>query len=78
MTNEQRKEAGIETLPENLYEAVQCMKNDKFVCDVLGDCLQPYVLADQVCNDKQDNPLDQLTGSGFPHQFDKQINQIGQ
>jgi glutamine synthetase, type I len=37
MTNEQRKEAGIETLPENLYEAVQCMKNDKFVCDVLGE-----------------------------------------
>lgn len=36
MTDEQRKEAGIETLPENLYEAVKCMKEDKFVCEVLG------------------------------------------
>ncbi len=36
MTDEQRKAAGIETLPENLYEAVKCMNEDKFVCDVLG------------------------------------------
>ncbi|MDD5830527.1 MAG: type I glutamate--ammonia ligase [Lachnospira sp.] len=37
MTDEERAASGIVTLPENLYEAVQCMKNDKFVCDVLGD-----------------------------------------
>lgn len=37
MTDEERAAYGIVTLPENLYEAVQCMKNDKFVCDVLGD-----------------------------------------
>ena len=37
MTDEERAASGIATLPENLYEAVQCMKNDKFVCDVLGD-----------------------------------------
>ena len=37
MTDEERAASGIATFPENLYEAVQCMKNDKFVCDVLGD-----------------------------------------
>lgn len=36
MTEDERLQAGIESLPANLYEAIQCMKEDTFVCDVLG------------------------------------------
>lgn len=36
MTEMQRREAGIESLPENLHEAVNYMKKDKFVAEVLG------------------------------------------
>ena len=36
MTEEERMKAGIESLPTNLYEAIQCMKEDTFVCNVLG------------------------------------------
>ena len=31
------KQAGIEILPENLYDAVKCLNEDKFICDVLGE-----------------------------------------
>ena len=34
---EERDKAGIEKLPENLYEAIQCMQEDKVICDVLGE-----------------------------------------
>ena len=37
MTQEERDKAGIEKLPENLYEAIQCMQEDKVICDVLGE-----------------------------------------
>lgn len=37
MTDEERNTAGIEKLPENLYEAVKCLNGDKFICDVLGE-----------------------------------------
>ena len=37
MTDEERNAAGIERLPEDLYEAVKCLKEDKFICDVLGE-----------------------------------------
>ena len=37
MTNEQREAAGIETLPGNLKEAVDCMKEDGFIREVLGE-----------------------------------------
>lgn len=37
MTDEQRKEVGIESLPENLHEAVNYMKKDQFVTEVLGE-----------------------------------------
>ncbi len=36
MTEKERLQAGIESLPANLYEAIQCMKEDTFVCKVLG------------------------------------------
>lgn len=36
MTEAERKKAKIGTLPANLYDAVVCMLEDKFVCDVLG------------------------------------------
>ena len=36
MTEERRKELGIERLPENLYEAISYMKEDKFIEDILG------------------------------------------
>jgi glutamine synthetase len=37
MTDNQRRRAGIKTLPENLYDAVMCMKKDKVICDALGE-----------------------------------------
>ena len=37
MTNEQREAAGIETLPGDLKEAVDCMKEDGFIREVLGE-----------------------------------------
>ncbi len=37
MTEDERQKTGIRTLPENLYEAVQCMKQDPLVCSVLGE-----------------------------------------
>lgn len=37
MTQEERDKAGIEKLPENLYEAIRCMQEDKVICDVLGE-----------------------------------------
>ncbi|MDO5382253.1 MAG: type I glutamate--ammonia ligase [Eubacteriales bacterium] len=37
MTDEEIKEAGVDTLPENLYDAVECLKKDEFICGVLGD-----------------------------------------
>ena len=37
MTQEEPDKAGIEKLPENLYEAIQCMQEDKVICDVLGE-----------------------------------------
>ena len=36
MTENERLQAGIESLPTNLYDAVQCMKEDSFICEVLG------------------------------------------
>lgn len=36
MTEKERLQAGIESLPTNLYDAIQCMKEDIFVCKVLG------------------------------------------
>ena len=37
MTDKERAEARIDTLPENLYDAVNYMLDDKFVCSVLGE-----------------------------------------
>lgn len=37
MTEEQRMQAGIENLPENLIDAIGCMKKDKFVKNILGE-----------------------------------------
>ncbi len=37
MTDEERNAAGIEKLPENLYEAVKCLNEDKFICEVVGE-----------------------------------------
>lgn len=37
MTDEERNTAGIEKLPENLYEAVKCLNDDKLICEVLGE-----------------------------------------
>ena len=46
MTPEERKAAGVETLPENLIEAVECMKKDEVICNVLGShILSKYVEA---------------------------------
>jgi len=36
MTEAERKKAGIDRLPENLYEAIKCMREDQFICDILG------------------------------------------
>ena len=36
MTDKEREEKGIETLPENLYDAIKALNEDKFICDVLG------------------------------------------
>jgi len=36
MTEQHRKEMGIERLPVNLFEAIHYMKEDKFIEDVLG------------------------------------------
>ncbi len=36
MTDEERQNAGVETLPDNLYDAVLELNKDKFICDVLG------------------------------------------
>ena len=37
MTNNQRKEAGIETLPTNLWEAIQITENSELVRNTLGE-----------------------------------------
>ena len=37
MTDKEREEKGIETLPENLYDAIKALNEDKFICDVLGE-----------------------------------------
>jgi len=37
MTEEERKEAGIEILPDNLYDAIKYLNEDKFICGVLGE-----------------------------------------
>jgi glutamine synthetase len=37
MTEEERRTEGVEELPANLYEAIQCLNEDKFICDVLGE-----------------------------------------
>ena len=37
MTDEERKHAAIEVLPESLYDAVRYLNEDKFICDVLGE-----------------------------------------
>ncbi|WP_027431890.1 type I glutamate--ammonia ligase [Lachnospira multipara] len=37
MTEEERAKEGIDELPENLYEALKCLKEDKFICSVLGE-----------------------------------------
>lgn len=37
MTKEQRMEENIESLPENLYEAIQALEADSFLLDVLGE-----------------------------------------
>lgn len=37
MSSEQRKAAGIKSLPANLWEAVQALKQDEVVCSALGD-----------------------------------------
>lgn len=37
MTDKERAAAGVDTLPENLYDAVNYMLEDKFVCSVLGE-----------------------------------------
>lgn len=36
MTDDERKFVGIDSLPVDLYEALQCLKADKFIMDVLG------------------------------------------
>ena len=37
MTEEERKDAGIEILPDNLYDAIKYLNEDKFICGVLGE-----------------------------------------
>ena len=37
MTEEERKAAGIEILPDNLYDAIKYLNEDKFICGVLGE-----------------------------------------
>ncbi len=37
MTDAERKAAGIDVLPDNLKDAVECMKADSFIREVLGD-----------------------------------------
>ena len=46
MTDEEREMEGIDSLPDNLYDAIKCLKKDKFICDVLGEhILNKYVEA---------------------------------
>lgn len=46
MTDEERKEAKIENLPKNLYEAIQEMKKSDFMREVLGsDVYKKYIRA---------------------------------
>ena len=37
LTEEERKAAGIEILPDNLYDAIKYLNEDKFICGVLGE-----------------------------------------
>ncbi len=41
MTDEERSEKKIERLPDNLYDAIEALKQDQVICDVLG----PHILA---------------------------------
>ena len=37
MTDRERKELGITTLPDNLLTAVEAMESDELICKVLGE-----------------------------------------
>ena len=37
LSEEEKLERGIVSLPENLGEAIKAMKNDSLVCDTLGE-----------------------------------------
>lgn len=44
LTEQERKEAGVERLPDNLFEAVEAMKADPFMKEVLGEhAYQKYI-----------------------------------
>ena len=36
MSDKERQKAGVETLPESLIEAVECLKEDEVICNTLG------------------------------------------
>lgn len=44
LTGQERKEAGVERLPDNLFEAIEAMKADPFMKEVLGEhAYQKYI-----------------------------------
>ena len=44
LTEQERKEAGVERLPDNLFEAIEAMKADPFMKEVLGEhAYQKYI-----------------------------------
>ena len=46
MTVEEREQAGIEKLPSSLWEAIEELEKDTYICDVLGDHLcKKYIAA---------------------------------
>lgn len=49
MTKEEREEAGVDSLPESLHEAIQYMKESKLVRDTLGQhTFDNYIMAKEV------------------------------
>ncbi|WP_244833616.1 type I glutamate--ammonia ligase [Clostridium sp. BJN0001] len=68
MNNEERKEAGIESLPNNLYEAVNFMKESEIAKEALGD----HIFNNYIC--AKDGEWDDYRTKVHEWEIDKYLN----
>ncbi len=68
MTDEERKEAGIESLPANLYEAIKYAEESKLLKEVLGEHTFEYIIR----NKKQE--WDEYKAQVTPYELNKYLS----